>query len=113
MANSRQAGISLRCPDCQGQRLHAVVLIREAGGLVTRQAQCPTCERIGPIPTEMRVGLCCPAPTCGHIFLRPLWTRHYPGKTTRARACRMCGHRIRTTEKISGGITTRPQAAAS
>jgi hypothetical protein len=108
--NSRQAGVSLPCPDCRGQRLHAVVLVRAVGGLVTRQAQCPTCALIRPIPPEKRMGICCPQ--CLHVFLRCLPnTKHHPGRIVRVRACRMCGHRVRTTERISGGAPARVKKA--
>ena len=45
-------------------------------------------------------GLACPK--CGAHKLAVVWVRAQVGRTVRARRCRACGHRLRTTERVDG-----------
>jgi transcriptional regulator NrdR family protein len=45
-------------------------------------------------------GIQCARCDCAHFWV--LWTRYHIGKIVRRRECRHCGHRITTTERITG-----------
>lgn len=84
------------CADCRGHRLHEVrTVTEEPSGRVTRNMTCSACE------TTTRLGVCCPR--CGDVRLRTVFTRHRDGATVRVKACRSCGHRIRTRELVEAG----------
>ena len=50
-----------------------------------------------PKPSEQR-GLRCPACGCAHLPV--LYTRQRPGHVLRIRACRHCGRRVTTRERL-------------
>jgi DNA-directed RNA polymerase subunit RPC12/RpoP len=52
-------------------------------------------------------GLVCPRCGCRHFELVKI--SHAVGYVRRRRACRHCGHRVTTTERIVGGANSMPQ----
>ncbi|MCC7265893.1 MAG: hypothetical protein IT546_00985 [Caulobacteraceae bacterium] len=60
-----------------------------------------------PKPTDPPRGLVCPRCECRHFEVVKI--SHAVGYVRRRRACRHCGHRITTTERIVGGGSPRPK----
>lgn len=57
-------------------------------------------------PTELPRGLVCPGCGCRHFEVVKI--SQGMGYVRRRRACRHCGHRVTTSERIVGGGSVRP-----
>jgi DNA-directed RNA polymerase subunit RPC12/RpoP len=87
------------CPACDCLRPHAVRPRKDPlSGRVVKVRECAACRRAEPVPFCEHPGLACPR--CGDTRLVKFSTRHRVLATVRVRACRGCGHRIRTVERI-------------